>query len=136
MAYGETKDFLLKVATASGGTYTTVKGVTEFNDSADTDDTDIEVFGETDPLSFTSKNARTFDGSGVRDTADTNGQNVIRDGYESQDTIYVQALEDGTAGMRYPVRVTSWATNRSREDNVLRFSFSLKQNGAAVAVTP
>lgn len=136
MAYQETKNFLAKVSTTSGGTFATIKGLTDFNDSADTDDTEIPVFAEADPLTFTSKNARTWDGSGVRDPADTTGQNVIRDAYESQDTIYVQSLEDGTAGKQYPVRVINWSVSRSREDNVMRFSFNLKQNGAATTVAP
>lgn len=134
MAYASATDYLLKVSTTSGGTYTTVKGVTSLDPSADTSDTEINVFGETDPLAFTSKNARTFEGAGVRDPADTTGQNVLEAGYESGDTIYIQDLHNGTAGYQYPVRVTAWAEQRSADDNVQRFTFSLKQNGARTAI--
>lgn len=134
MAYLDADTLLVKASTTSGGTYATIKGVTSFDDGADTSDTEIPVFAETDPLTFTRKNARTFDGAGVRDPADTTGQNIIAAGYESGDVIYVQVLPDGTTGYRYPVRVTAWGEQRSADDNAQRYTFSLKQTGARVAV--
>lgn len=136
MAYQSTTDQLIKVSTTAGGagTYTAVKGITSFDDSGDTDITEEDVFGEADPVVGAKKNARTWDGEGIRDMADTTGQEAIRLAHDSGATIYVQDLHDGVEGTRYPVIVTAWNEQRARSNRFRRFSFSLRQNGAAVAV--
>lgn len=134
MAYLDADTLVVSASTTSGGTYTAITGLTSFDDSADTSDTEIPIFGAADPLAFTRKNARTFDASGVRSDSDTTGQDVIEAAYESGNIIYVKVLPDGSSGYRYGVRVTAWSEQRSADDNVQRFSFSLKQDGARVVV--
>lgn len=134
MAYLDADTLVVSVSTTSGGTYAAILGLTSFDDGADTSDTEIPIFGADDPLTFTRKNSRTFEGGGVRSDSDTTGQDIIAAGYESGDTIYIKVLPGGTSGYRYPVRVTAWGEQRSADDNVQRYTLSLKQNGARVVV--
>lgn len=127
MAFLSTEDFLLGVATTSGGAATTVEGVRTFNDSATRTTTQVRIF-QGDALSFSTADPRTFEGTLVRDPADP-GQNIIKDAYDSGATIWASILEDGTNGEKWPVIVTAWNRDRNADDNVPNVSFTLAANG-------
>lgn len=132
MAFQDASNFVLRVGLTSSTATTPVAGVTQFNDDADVQSTSVRIFGG-DPLTYSSKNPRGFDGSMVVNPTDP-GQIIIRDAYESQATIYAQSLEDGATGTQYPVKVTSYGAQRSADDNVLRANFTMEQNGNATEV--
>lgn len=127
MAFLSTEDFVLKVGTLLADAGTVVEGVRTFNDSAARTTTNIKIFAGS-PLSFTSADPRTFEGTLVRDPDDA-GQNIIKAAYNSGDTIYAQNLEDGTNGEKWPVVVTGWNRDRNADDNVPNVSFTLQANG-------
>ncbi|MCY1042130.1 phage tail tube protein [Corallococcus sp. bb12-1] len=65
-------------------------------------------------------------------------QQVLRDAFESDATVFFTVVEDetapvGTQGFRYPVKVTSYEEGRSASD-VVTFSATLAGQGAPVAV--
>lgn len=133
MAFLDASGFVLNASTtAANAAADEVVGLTQFNDDADTQTTQVRIFGA-DPLTYSSKNPRGFDGSFVVDPADP-GQEIIRDAYDSEATIYAQVLNDGTNGYEYPVKVTSYGEQRSADDNVLRANFTMEANGNRTSV--
>lgn len=131
MAYLDNNNFVLNVGAASPAA-TQVNGLSQFNDDADTQTTTERLLGA-DPLTSTAKNPRGFDGAGVVDSADA-GQGVIEDAYESQATIFIQVLEDGTNGYEYPVKVTSYGRQRTADQSKIRYSFTMEQDGTRTVV--
>lgn len=95
---------------------------------------EVRVFHQAEPHVRGGGKTDEYSMDGLLNLSDTNGQNVLRDAYESGDPILLRILPDGTNGWYQPVIVTEYSDSGEADGDFVRVSFAARRSGARVGV--
>jgi hypothetical protein len=113
MAVMNAKDSELHVAAAAAGPYACVGKVLSFTRTKESSEAgdELYVLCEADPIVDAGEDNATMEMAFLRDTADTNGQEVLRTAEKNKTVVYMRALFDGANGEQQPFLVNRYVTN-------------------------
>ena len=103
------KNFKLKVAITSGGTYTQALGGADGTMNLSATNLDTSEFGDTFMERLQGLKDASWDFKGFYNAADTTGQGVIQNAFLTDGPLFVQFLPNGTAGFQQQVVVSKYA---------------------------
>jgi hypothetical protein len=116
------------------GSFATIADITGYTaDHGSEDPTETFVFGSDEPYLKGGTLTDDYSLDGLYNTADTNGQNVLRDSRDLGVECWIQVLHDGTNGYQQRILVTSYSDNGEREGDWILCSFTA--SGVAGTVT-
>lgn len=127
------KNLVVSVSTTTGGTYYAVAGMNDASMSMSADNQDITVFGDTFIAKLQGLKDVSYSLSGFYDTADTNGQIVLRDAFLNDTALFVKFLADGTNGWKQEVKVASFDISGT-VDGIVELSIELEGSATITAV--
>ena len=133
MAVTAGKNLVIKVCTTLSGTYYTIGSANDASMSLEGDNQDITAFGENYINRIQGLKDVSYSVSGFYDSADTNGQTVIKTALINDSALYVQFLPDGTNGWKQAVKVSSFEISGS-VDGVVEFSVEFEGSDDITAV--
>lgn len=126
------KSAVVKVSTASAGTYTTVARINEVTMSHDGGTIDVTEFSS----AGTSYRSRiqglkdvTYALSGFWTSTDTNGQTAIRSAWTNDSALFVTFLPDGSTGWKQEIKVAGIEIGAT-VDGEISVTYNLEGTGA------
>lgn len=130
------KSLLVKVSTASAGTYTTVGQMNSASMSIAGSNLDITAFGASYLSRIQGLKDATYDLSGFYMSTDSSGQTAVRAALVNDSALYAQFMIDGTTGNMFAqeVKVASYDVSAS-VDGVVELSIGLEGTGSITIST-
>lgn len=130
------KKLLVKVSTASGGTYTTVGQLNNASINIAGNNFDVTAFGSSWITRLQGLKNASYSLSGFFMTTDTNGQTAVRTALVNDSALYAQFLVDGTTGngFQQEVKVSAYDVSAS-VDGAVELSISFEGTDAITVYT-
>jgi len=130
------KNLLVKVSTASGGTYTTVGQMNSATMNIAGENFDITAFGAGWRSRLQGVKDASYSLSGFLMSTDLSGQSAIRNALVNDSALYTQFMIDGTTNNMFQqeVKVGSYDVDAS-VDGVVGLSIGLEGSGAVTVAT-
>lgn len=134
MAATAGRSLRVKVATTTGGVYSTVVGIANATMSRQGQTVDVTTLTDSDIVRILGIRDCTFTIDGNWESADTTGQDVIRSAYENDTALFVQFLPNGTAGFKQEVKVSKFEIAGASGAGKVSISIELQGTGAVSTV--
>ena len=137
----ETKLSIVKIATAQAGPFTTLEELRTADWTHAREGTVKRyVMGSTEARVKQGRKNHSYRIAGFLDLTTTGGQDILRDAYESGNSIWLQLLPDPSAGVgaqqgwTEEVKVTEYSGSWDREGEFVEFNASFEGTGTTTAV--
>ena len=102
------KAFRAKVATTSGGVFTSALGIHDGTVNLSGTNIDVSEFADTWMERLQALKDASYDLKGFYNAADATGQTVVQSAFLNDTTLWVQMLPDGVAGFKQQVVVSKY----------------------------
>jgi hypothetical protein len=133
----DSENTIIEVGATAEGTFAQIDNLTGYTATHGREaETRTRVFGREDAYVKPGERSSTYDINGLYDPADTDGQNVLRDAYESGEDVYLRVLHDGEAGYLQGVKVTEYSDSATADGEYVEVSFSATSTTGKTTVTP
>jgi hypothetical protein len=115
--------------------FTEISDITNYEATHGSEEpTEVRVFHQAEPHVRGGGKTDEYSMDGLLNLADANGQNVLREGYETGDPVLLRILPDGINGHYQPVIVTEYSDSGEADGDYVRVSFAARRAGARVGV--
>lgn len=129
------------VATAEAGPYTTILLMRSASGSKSREGgARVHVMDSPDPKQTAGRRVNSYELEGLLDMADTTGQTVLRNAYDSGNDVFVQVIHNNAAATSQPrgeqarAKVTAFSVSGEREGDFVTVSFTLEGTGLTTAL--
>lgn len=139
------RNVILAVAASASGPFAVINDIEDFDHGRSSGTKSRRyVFARATPYVRTGEKTDTFEHTGLYNPADTGGQNVLRNSYENDTSIFLAFItngEDGELptgneeGWYQEVQVTEYSESAAADDEFVEVSFSSENVGERVALT-
>lgn len=136
MAIVDVQDSIVEVGATSGGTFATIEDMTSWEGThGEENETRTRVFGRANPYVRGGDDTDEYRLSGLYNTADTDGQNVIRSAKDNRTTVFLRVRPAGSVLLSYQqeCRVTQYTDSGDAGGDYVQCSFALRGVGTRVA---
>jgi predicted secreted protein len=129
-------EVVIKVGATDTGPFASIANLTGYTATHSREaETRTRVFAREDAYVKQGDKETSYDLNGLYDTADTEGQNVLRDAYEDETEIYLQVLHDGANGYQQAVQISEYSDSGEADGEYVEVSFTAISAGAKTDVT-
>lgn len=140
MAIVDVQDSLIQVSATAPGPYATIADLQSWDGTHGEDsETRTRVFGRADPYIRAGDDTDEYSLSGLYNLADTNGQNVLRDGKDNRTTVFLRVLPEGATtgdkGYTQECRMSEYTDSGTSDGEFVECSFTLRGVGTRTAYT-
>jgi hypothetical protein len=138
---------VLMVAAAEAGPYAIIADLSSYDAThGEEDEIKTRVFGRATPYRRAGNDTDEYSLSGLYNTDDTDGQNVLRDAKDNRTTVFIRVLPggwdpdteeivSGAEGYQQECRVTQYGDSGESDGEWVQCSFQLRDYGVRVPYT-